>query len=626
MQRVALLNWKNKNQDYDLSKILQSLASSWVASGLQVTTNQVGLWYAFIQVTRDAETFYVLFENTTNVVIDTTWTKKVWIAIDQTKVDDGSNNAVDWSWIGTIATWTSYPASNYIPLASITSWVITDTRTILTPKVAIDIQKQSFTYCVSTWSANAYVLTLPVAITWYTNWQKFSFKSNFLNTWSSTVNIYKDDWNLAWVLTLKKLWWTTNLGAWDIQNNQVVEFVVNWAIADIVSPIWQSPSVSIHSLSQLKFLTELDENIIYDESVLSNVRVDQNWFVLYYWDWTDWSATISTTVTLTRDMNYSSLTVTWTWILKTAWYKIFCTWTLTNQAWWQIICDEVAWWNASWWVAWVPTALTTTWTTNISKLWTAWATWVWAVSAWWPASYIDVNDFYSVSDILSVNAWNGWVAYSAGWSWVNPLFQKKWPMVPFSFSKMKSFSALWFDPITKYKFWASNWWGSWARYCWVVSWAGWCGWNNAGWLFIFALAIVNAWTISANWWPWWTWWTPGASSNNGWINWGWGGGWGWVGWFIILFTPSLTNTWTIRANWWVWWTWWGWAAYSWYSWAYAWNWWDGWTWWIIIIPVWYAGTVTVTWGALWTWWPVNWTWTNAWVNWIAWVTWKIYTY
>ena len=76
----------------------------------------------------------VFFENTANVVVDLTGTKKVYILVDQGKLDDGSSNAEDGTGIGSIQTGASWPASNYIPLASITGGVITDARETLTGK------------------------------------------------------------------------------------------------------------------------------------------------------------------------------------------------------------------------------------------------------------------------------------------------------------------------------------------------------------------------------------------------------------------------------------------------------------------------------------------------------------
>jgi len=70
-------------------------------------------------------------------MIDTSGTKKVWIAIDPQYIEDGTlaTNGLGMG-IATIQTGASYPAddSYYIPLASITSGVITDERPMLSMK------------------------------------------------------------------------------------------------------------------------------------------------------------------------------------------------------------------------------------------------------------------------------------------------------------------------------------------------------------------------------------------------------------------------------------------------------------------------------------------------------------
>lgn len=70
----------------------------------------------------------VHFENTENYTINTSGTKKVYVVIDQAKLDDGSANVVDGSGIASIGTDTSYPSGNYVPLASISGGTITDAR------------------------------------------------------------------------------------------------------------------------------------------------------------------------------------------------------------------------------------------------------------------------------------------------------------------------------------------------------------------------------------------------------------------------------------------------------------------------------------------------------------------
>lgn len=79
----------------------------------------------------------VFFENTANVVMDLTGTKKLYILVNQAKLDDGSSNALDGTGVASIATGASYPASNYIPIASVTGGVITDAREFLSTKALL---------------------------------------------------------------------------------------------------------------------------------------------------------------------------------------------------------------------------------------------------------------------------------------------------------------------------------------------------------------------------------------------------------------------------------------------------------------------------------------------------------
>lgn len=69
------------------------------------------------------------------VSLDTTGTKKVWISISQSKVDDGSLNATDGSGVASIQTGANYPAvGSFIKLASISAGAISDERVSITGK------------------------------------------------------------------------------------------------------------------------------------------------------------------------------------------------------------------------------------------------------------------------------------------------------------------------------------------------------------------------------------------------------------------------------------------------------------------------------------------------------------
>lgn len=136
-QITGLIAWPNKNYDYQLTSLSRVILNSWVVStsDLAVTTNSVAAGEGFILCTRtNGQKIMVDYNNTSAVTIDTTGTKKVWIGISQSVVDDGSGNALDGTGIATIQTGALYPSSNYIPLATIVSGAITDDRQLITGK------------------------------------------------------------------------------------------------------------------------------------------------------------------------------------------------------------------------------------------------------------------------------------------------------------------------------------------------------------------------------------------------------------------------------------------------------------------------------------------------------------
>lgn len=139
MIKTTLLNGITTERDKDYTALGLTILEAGVVSGLEVTTNQVGTGTAFIKVTRTATTpteeILVKLEITANEVIDTSGTKKVWLEINQNNINDPGLNDVNGTTAGSIKTGASYPASNYIPLASITGGVITDDRVFVRLKL-----------------------------------------------------------------------------------------------------------------------------------------------------------------------------------------------------------------------------------------------------------------------------------------------------------------------------------------------------------------------------------------------------------------------------------------------------------------------------------------------------------
>lgn len=187
-QRVGLLNGTNITYDKDLTAGLLATTNQWVIEGLGISWSGASAnvlpWKALIECIRtNGEKVMVFFENTANVVVDLTGTKKLYVLVSQAKIDDGSSNALDGTGIGSIQTGASYPAWDYIPLASITGGVITDERVYITHK--------------------------PIKKSWYITWKKDAI----MIIWKSSLPIINWDFSIgsgstnSWWVGQKSYWW-----------------------------------------------------------------------------------------------------------------------------------------------------------------------------------------------------------------------------------------------------------------------------------------------------------------------------------------------------------------------------------------------------------------------------------
>lgn len=130
--RTKLLSWRNINTDSDFSKYIETVSEPWVIEWLAVTANSVAVWKCWCPCERtNWETIYSLVENFSAVTIDTSWTGYVIVEIGQNYIDDWSLINEDWTWVATIKVVQTLPTKNYLQLASISSWTITDSRNMI---------------------------------------------------------------------------------------------------------------------------------------------------------------------------------------------------------------------------------------------------------------------------------------------------------------------------------------------------------------------------------------------------------------------------------------------------------------------------------------------------------------
>lgn len=192
-----------------------------VLSGLAVSTNAVAVGRCVVVANRTSvtpnEDFFMHIAVTATETIDTSGTKKVWVEPIQTHVDDASlNTSADGTGIAQVNTGADWPATPHVRLATVAGGVITDAR-VYTKTMAEAARDNSFSYGLTTGSANAYLLELVPTPAAYVTGMEVVFKTNFGNTGAATVNV-----NSLGAKTLKLTDGTTDLPSGFLLSGQVV--------------------------------------------------------------------------------------------------------------------------------------------------------------------------------------------------------------------------------------------------------------------------------------------------------------------------------------------------------------------------------------------------------------------
>ena len=135
MQRIGNLNWENITYDHDISGLMRGLIDWGVIEGGTVVGNKLQPVQAIVPLVRsNGQKILAFFESDEVIDLPTTGDYKVYIEVDQSKIDFWGNNAEDGTGIASIKTWPTLPSQNFLLLASVTSWVAKDERNLI-PKV-----------------------------------------------------------------------------------------------------------------------------------------------------------------------------------------------------------------------------------------------------------------------------------------------------------------------------------------------------------------------------------------------------------------------------------------------------------------------------------------------------------
>ena len=135
MQRLWNLNWENITYDHDISGLIRGLTDWGVIEGGTVVENKLQPVQAIIPLVRsNGQKILAFFESDEVINLPTSGDYKVYIEVDQGKIDFGGNNTEDWSGIAEIKTWPTLPSQNFLLIASVTAGQVKDERSLI-PKI-----------------------------------------------------------------------------------------------------------------------------------------------------------------------------------------------------------------------------------------------------------------------------------------------------------------------------------------------------------------------------------------------------------------------------------------------------------------------------------------------------------
>ena len=135
MQRLWNLNWENITYDHDISGLIRGLTDWGVIEGGTVVGNKLQPVQAIVPLVRsNGQKILAFFESDEVIDLPTAGDYKVYIEVDQAKIDFGGNNAEDWSGIAAIKTWPTLPGQNFLLIASVTAGQVKDERNLI-PKI-----------------------------------------------------------------------------------------------------------------------------------------------------------------------------------------------------------------------------------------------------------------------------------------------------------------------------------------------------------------------------------------------------------------------------------------------------------------------------------------------------------
>lgn len=135
MQRIGVLNGNSITYDHDISALVRGLTDWGVIEWGLISDNKVlAPVQAIVSAQRsNGQKLLLHFESDEQIQLPTSWNYKVYIEVDQSKIDDGQANAENGTGIASIKTGENLPSKNVLQIAKVTNGQI-EQRTLI-PKL-----------------------------------------------------------------------------------------------------------------------------------------------------------------------------------------------------------------------------------------------------------------------------------------------------------------------------------------------------------------------------------------------------------------------------------------------------------------------------------------------------------
>lgn len=143
MQRIWRLNGENITYDYDFTSLDNALIEPGFIDWFEITDSKIQKWKALIKVKRDNKNIMINFESDEIINVDLSKNMKIFIEIEQEKIESWFTNNPDWSWIANIKIQENYPIINtFLKIAEIENSQIIDKREFIKIKENFNLTNQ----------------------------------------------------------------------------------------------------------------------------------------------------------------------------------------------------------------------------------------------------------------------------------------------------------------------------------------------------------------------------------------------------------------------------------------------------------------------------------------------------